>query len=785
MNPNKTLIGLCIIFLLAISPSSLALSEETSSVSRIVGDSPTEMLRQLQREEIDLRHATYYTHDQFSQKDEILREQFGNNAETDSYGWKFDDVSDSVNYFRKNELFILESKGVDGELKAKSYGHAIEPKYLMQWQESFEENNPLFVFDTPYGGIYLPNTDTWVSRTARDSSIMAPMSFNSPEFSKSVLCSIRDEKTLGEVFRNARNFHYRKSEAANDNLIGLVLQSYSLFGNPQQRLNMQFTEADRERIRDYCDNFLENLAPDIDFIEKVGNYSKFRKHVTFSIPSYSITRRGDYELIDAENTFQSSEAGKLVVPIAVRTTSFPKNTIITGFRVDNVWNYEDIDTTNLPSYESGLGLVDRACYYDAKSHEVSFDEAYTQNSRDIIATIMPLEVLNCTEGKFRLYRNFNYSIDYIALSPLLIKDIKAPLTAKSSEQINVSIKLLKFSDVAVEGALAILDGQNSKVWEKQITSDSLEHNAQFTAPASEGAYKYSVEFIKDNQTLDYNEFTISVMLLQPKAQIPVNLVQNPSVSINFFSNKEESYELAGKYYVTKDFRIIEEGVFTKTISTGDNILALNFSALKREDKSYLLTIELDYLGEKKTLAYLLATNNPPIAYVEGAGTYFEGDKVVVNYKALDYDNDALDITITDPRFIKEGGAFVWQTKQGDAGIYTSQYSVTDGIDTITHSFGVEIKGQSDTCASKWSCGAWSECANGLKTRVCFDSNNCGANMPLTEITCTPDYNIIINLADGSEQATLSYNAPGSKTIQLKIPKNAEIVKASLSIRGGS
>ena len=160
MNPNKTLIGLCIIFLLAISPSSLALSEETSSVSRIVGDSPTEMLRQLQREEIDLRHATYYTHDQFSQKDEILREQFGNNAETDSYGWKFDDVSDSVNYFRKNELFILESKGVDGELKAKSYGHAIEPKYLMQWQESFEENNPLFVFDTPYGGIYLPQTDT-------------------------------------------------------------------------------------------------------------------------------------------------------------------------------------------------------------------------------------------------------------------------------------------------------------------------------------------------------------------------------------------------------------------------------------------------------------------------------------------------------------------------------------------------------------------------------------------------------------------------------------------------
>src|SRR3989338_8399621 len=75
MNPNKPLLGLCILILLA--PAVLALSEETSSVSRIVGDSPAEMQRQMQREELDLRHAAYYTHDQLSQKDEILREQFG------------------------------------------------------------------------------------------------------------------------------------------------------------------------------------------------------------------------------------------------------------------------------------------------------------------------------------------------------------------------------------------------------------------------------------------------------------------------------------------------------------------------------------------------------------------------------------------------------------------------------------------------------------------------------------------------------------------------------------
>ena len=35
-------------------------TQETSTVSRIVGESPTEMLRQMQRNEIGINHATYF-----------------------------------------------------------------------------------------------------------------------------------------------------------------------------------------------------------------------------------------------------------------------------------------------------------------------------------------------------------------------------------------------------------------------------------------------------------------------------------------------------------------------------------------------------------------------------------------------------------------------------------------------------------------------------------------------------------------------------------------------------
>ena len=50
---NKPILELCIIFLLLIPASAFALSEETPSFSRVVGDSQTKMLRQFQRNETE------------------------------------------------------------------------------------------------------------------------------------------------------------------------------------------------------------------------------------------------------------------------------------------------------------------------------------------------------------------------------------------------------------------------------------------------------------------------------------------------------------------------------------------------------------------------------------------------------------------------------------------------------------------------------------------------------------------------------------------------------------
>src|SRR3990167_10282412 len=97
---NRIIIGLCMMFLLVLPISfSITTYEETSTVSRIVGESPTEMLRQMQKGSIDIDHVTHfgYTGDHsYLEKQNILTHQFVDDRFTALPGWKTDDVDNRI-----------------------------------------------------------------------------------------------------------------------------------------------------------------------------------------------------------------------------------------------------------------------------------------------------------------------------------------------------------------------------------------------------------------------------------------------------------------------------------------------------------------------------------------------------------------------------------------------------------------------------------------------------------------------------------------------------------------
>jgi len=695
---NKLLTIICMILLAVATASAIIVNEETSSVARIVGNAPIDMLRQMQRDEINLEHATSYSEENWVTNG-ILENEFRGNLVTNQKAqlkeynsqYSFSQVESSFNNFKRNELFIISGEGEPGKITSSgTFGNnEITPNDIDSWRETFQDANPLFILNAEYAGTYLPKENTFVSKIARDSTTITSTSFSSNEFINSFLCNLWNDKTVGEAYMDARNFHYNGgSVSSNDNLIGLVLQSYALYGNPMQVINMNWKEEDREKIKKaYCKNDLENLAPDIEFLEQVGNYSKFRKHLVFEIPAYEVENYENYSLIKANNTFNNLEYGELVLPMAVRTTHFPLNTIITGFSVDNVRDYEDI-TADIPSYEEDF--VERTCYEQNKSYEINFDQAYSANSQDFIATIHPLEILNCSEGKFRLYKKFNYSVEYIALSPVLIKNVNAPANVNINDVINVNAEIMPLTNQNVNGILAVYNNKNTKIWEREINSNDLVQEIQFYAPSEEGLQEYSLEFIYNNETVNYQQFSVNVRLLDVNAEIPAKASENQDINLKFNSYAGQIFSLDAKYYLFKGNTLKQEGNFSKSINLGENTYAIQLNNLKRSDQSYTLILELSYLGKKKTINYLITTNNMPLIYAYTDSNYKLNDDIIINYSAIDYDNDNLQVSINDTRFRKEGNSFIG--KANNFGSYNVKLSVSDGLLNNEETISFEVEG---------------------------------------------------------------------------------------------
>lgn len=679
----KLIIYILGLFLMVNLGLAIGTYQETASVARIVGESPAEMIKQMQRDSIELKEATFYGagspyYGSRYDQEKILENQFGyGNIKKPFSNWDFNMFENELENMEKNELLILEADGgIEPLYMEASALSKVKPADIREWQDDFEENNPLFLLDSPYGGAYLPKEDTFVSRLVRDSTIIAPSSFNSEQFVTSTLCWLYDDHTVGELFRDARNFHYNGgSSSSSDNYIGLVLQSYALYGNPLQKIDMP--DYERKRIKKYCKNFLQNLEEDIEFLGYVGNYSKFRKHLVFTIDSYNLVNDDNFTIINASNTFQNLEYGELVLPKAIRTTYFPKSTIITNVTLDAAYDYVDLDIHDLPSYE--FDYVNRTCYYENKSFEVWFSNGYFGDSQEVAAIVYPVAVINCSEGRFRLFRKFNYSIDYVAISPVLVKDVISPAQKTINEEINITAELLSLVDEAINGSLVIFDSDNNRVYETETNTNVTEYNITFFAPPIEGSQRYSVEFVIDNETVSYKEFIVDVRIMDVIADIPLTAEQNQVIRIDFYSYYGQQFPMKAYYHLKKNLTILQDGTIEKNIDAGSNPEDIQLNDLLKEDESYTLTLEMSYLNQKRSITYLIVTNNPPLLYLDKGEDYLETELINLSFIALDADNDTISVTIDDPRFSKKGNSFIWQTDYYDNGTYYITIKASDGL----------------------------------------------------------------------------------------------------------
>jgi hypothetical protein len=479
MKTNKLTIGLCML-LLAITPVlAVTTSYETSSVSRIVGDSPDDLINQLDTVELNLNHASYYAEssdnsNRLHSEEDILNTLFEDKIIKGTTGsinnWEYDKIQEDFSSYKSNELLIIEAEGNNNPLKSSHYSgflgveSFVTPLDINSWKSDFARTYPVFIFDSDYGGLAIPNKPSFVNELTRYSQIVAPTFKNSEEFTKAMLCNLGDDKTMGHSFREARNKYYSSTSPSNEELIGITLMSYHLYGNPLATTTTQ--KYDETKLKKYCKDLLGEKEGN-QFTQQNFETQSANNKITESMQiDYSITSKGEFELInlsEGKNQYINYEP---VTPIIVKHFDLPLNAIITNI------SYTFSDPVNLqiniPEFMDN-NLTNNSCYYGEKNQSFEFSITYKEDKQTINTFIEPLKTANCSNNEYLLYKNINLEIDYFSLSPIYFKEIEHPLVILPEQKFNITAYIGYVKQENLEGEIELFKN-NKLIIQKELNS---------------------------------------------------------------------------------------------------------------------------------------------------------------------------------------------------------------------------------------------------------------------------------------------------------------------------
>ena len=673
--------------IMLIFPIAFAISQETSTVARIIGDTPQDMIDQLDAGRLSLQNVSVFSDEQlimesmgggralelnrtmtlkFPGKANINFQTVGSSPGTDFWSW--DDVSKS-----KSSLLIIESKGnvEEGKVVSKS------PDWFDKKWPLLELDSNLVIFDSSYAGASLPKQESFVQP-----AMIAPTAFADHNFVDAFACAL-ENNDLGTVYRNARNNYYRQRGS------GLGLMSYELYGNPL--VNMSIPNPTN------C----EGLYYDESIISGSLYYNTLLR-----LDEYLVQNRGNHSLLVLNNTGLSYEYDELVLPYIIKTTEFPLGTVVENL----TYMFSDpinVTVEALPSWDGEL--VNRTCISDRQDASISFTAGFSGINDLVTARISPAEVINCTEGRLRLWRGINYSIKYEPYSPVMIESIGHPDSAlpDSIVQITASLKKMTLEDT-VNGTLTI-HLQGEVIAENDISLSEPEQNfsLDIRSIGEEGINDYELRFRQGNNSKTSMLFSIETKLVE------LNMVM--------MENRAELEIKSGVNVTVLDY-LVNGGSILQSGSRqafGDSVLSYIYTGLSRENISYDVIFDVIYEGNKRTMSGQIATNHPPILHPIDDISSGHAELIVINASASDEDNDTLIFSINDSRFTQEQNIFWWRGYP--VGEYMVEVSASDGIQSTSQDVAINV---TDGCHPNWLVN-WSACEKDDKQQgTWYDNNNC-------------------------------------------------------------
>jgi hypothetical protein len=696
-----------VVFLVALAPCVLGavqIGYESAAVGRIVGDSPSEMIKQLQQDNFNLKKATYFTNvrERFfsasssEEVESVLESSFNNNVDSHiipkTLDWDWDTVQNAVNNWNKKNLFILEADGewddelvVDGPVWFDAKIDAGSSNWF-----NFDNYDPLFIFNVDYGGLYLPKEDSFVKEYGQDSLIIAPTAISDNEFLKVLVCNLGRYDDISKSYRNARNNYYWQTNAPS----GLALMSYSLLGNPTAKIDLPNNNFQNS----YCDDVIK----DYDLVEMEEPNYKIYKTYEFGtedviddlytyeaeeiIDTHGVEDLENYSLIVIDGYTQSKDDGFLVLPRTFEKLNLPLGTIVTNITILEKNNPVNINVDDVPEWEGEF--INKICEVNSYDASVRYAHSFTEDYEVIILEINPVEVVDCENGQFTLYNNIKYKVDYLPNSAVLFDSILYQDVVVPGSNTGVDVKLKRIKPVEINGKVRIRQG-DTIVSEKIINFNQEEYvvTSIFEAPPTEGLFNYIVEFVEEGTVKSSTSFNLKVATLDASLFVPEQVWGTANVGVEMYNHILDQMDVILYYELTKSDALIDSGTINSVLNPGLNMEILTFENLLKEDESYSLTVEVNYNNFKKVLSGLIITNHRPV--IESIPDIYvkEGQMVDVEVSAFDSDYDSVVISISEP----VGNNGLWVPSYSDSGEHEVTVTASDGFLVSTKMFTVFVE----------------------------------------------------------------------------------------------
>jgi hypothetical protein len=684
----KLLAGMCMLFLLIVAPShAISTSYETASVSRLVGNSPEDLINQLDTEELNLNHASYYG-DYYintliklgaikSLFDEYIAKGIYTEEGMPNYpAWYYNQIENDFSSYKANELLVIEAEGNNNPLRSSHDPGlfvpevSITPTSVERWKNPFSQIYPLFVFDSDYSGLAIPKRESFINQLTRYSQIVAPTFLPSSDFVKSIICNLGDGKTLGNSFREARNKYYTTVNPNKDEMIGITLMSYHLYGNPLAiTTTPKYNEAE---LKKYCGNLLgkkeETPFTGQEFEVQMNN-DNIQETINLQ---YNVNNIDGYEVLnvtDAQNILQNYN---LVEPVIVRQHDLPLNAIITNIS----FSFTNSETLNLNLPEYNNGLVDRICYADNKNESFETVLTYKEDKQTINVFIYPLSMQNCEDSTFELYKTISYTIDYISPSPIYFDNIEYPRKILPNTDFNITIDFAYVKNAVLNGEIELYEN-DKLIYQKELDSQIPLLMVYLTSSEKEGIAKYKIRYLEGNEILTESEFDIEKRILNYKLDVP-DIVKG-SADIKLEVRNYEHFPVN----ITVGDNLLLDGIKKQgsrneyVLQPGLNEFAYNYVNLLQSNQKYQLIFDLGYNNKKEVINGVIVTNHKPVLNPIPDIIVKEGELVELNVSAVDIDGDSISYGVSAP----VGNDNVWQTQIGDSGSYAVTITATDGYAT--------------------------------------------------------------------------------------------------------